>query len=146
MKLGWISGINMAVIIYLILIHGIAAKKGLSDRFRSKYRIVNILEQVGRYGSMAFMILPVFLKNRKFGFWSLAGLFLWFFSTILLLLVYTILRFQKANGRAGIFYGLAVIPAVLFLLNGILLRHPALIAAALIFGFFHLATVKENIG
>ena len=40
----------------------------------------------------------------------------------------------------------AIIPAVLFLMSGILLQHPALIASALIFGVFHVAIVKENGG
>lgn len=32
----------------------------------------------------------------------------------------------------------------LFLMNGILLQHPALIVASLIFGAFHLMIVREN--
>lgn len=145
MHFGWINYINMTVIAYLVLINVITAKKGLSDSFSSKHLIVNILEQIGRYGSMVFMILPIFIKNWKFGFETVAGMFIWLILTVLLLLIYTILWFQKAGGGAGIFYGLAIIPAVLFLLNGILLQHPALIVISVIFGIFHMEVVRENV-
>lgn len=144
MNFGWINWINIAVIACLILVNVIAVKKGLSENFRSRYMLVNILEQIGRYGSMAFMVFPIFARNQKFGFSSLAEMFIWLFTTVLLLLIYVVLWLRKSNGGVGVFYGLAVVPVVLFLLNGILLRNPALIAASLIFGIFHLKIVKEN--
>lgn len=145
MGFGWINWINTAVIAYLILINVITAKKGLSDSFSSKYLIINILEQIGRYGSMVFMIFPLFIKNWKFGFKTAAEMFIWFFLTVLFLLIYTILWFQKAGSGAHISYGLAIIPTVLFLQNGILLQYPALIVVSLIFGISHLAIVRENV-
>lgn len=145
MHFGWINCINMTVIAYLILINVITAKKGLSDSFSSKHLIVNILEQIGRYGSMVFMIFPIFIKNWEFGFKTVAEMFIWLFLTVLLLLIYTVLWFQKAGSSAGISYGLAIIPTVLFLLNGILLQHSALIIVSLIFGIFHMGVVRENV-
>jgi hypothetical protein len=50
---------------------------------------------------------------------------------------------RKRDG-IDIMYGLATVPVILFLVNGILLRHPALIAASLIFGVCHLTIVREN--
>jgi hypothetical protein len=50
----------------------------------------------------------------------------------------------KRDDRIGIMYGLAIVPVILFLMNGILLRHPALIAASLIFGVCHLMIVREK--
>ena len=46
--------------------------------------------------------------------------------------------------RVGTLYGLAIVPVILFLMNGILLRHYALIAASLLFGACHLMVVQEN--
>ena len=103
MSFRWINWINMAAVVWLIVINVIVARKGLSDSFNSKHLIVNIFEQIGRYGCMALMILPVFTRGWKFGFRSVTEMF--------------------------VLYGLAFVPAVLFLLNGILLRHPALVAA-----------------
>ena len=68
MRFSWINWINMAAVVYLILINIIAAKKGKSNGFRSKHLAVNIIEQIGRYGCIVFMILPIFTTNGKFGF------------------------------------------------------------------------------
>lgn len=66
-------------------------------------------------------------------------------SAVLLLAVYGLLWIRKPAGGVSVLYGLAIIPVILFLLNGILLRHPALVDASLIFGAFHIAIVKENV-
>ena len=63
MSFNWINWINMAAVVWLILINVIAAQKGLSDSFNSKHLIVNIFEQIGRYGCMALMILPIFTRG-----------------------------------------------------------------------------------
>ena len=94
---------------------------------------------------MALMILPIFTKGWKFGFNSATEMIIWICLTILLLLIYTLLWIRKVNGGAGICYGLAIVPVVLFLLNGILLRHPALVVVSLVFGVFHVIIVKENL-
>ena len=130
---------------WLIVMNVIVARKGLSDSFNSKHLIVNIFEQIGRYGCMALMILPVFTRGWKFGFRSVTEMFVWICLTILLLAIYSFLWVKKANGGVFVLYGLAFVPAVLFLLNGILLRHPALVAASLVFWVFHFLIVKENI-
>ena len=145
MSFGWINWINMAVIVCFILINIIFARKGLSDSFSSKYLVINILEQIGRYGCMALMILPIFVRDWKFGFKSVMEMLLWIWFTILLLVIYTFLWIKKTNGGVGVFYGLAIVPVILFLLNGILLRHLALSVASLVFGIFHFIIVKENV-
>ena len=145
MSFSWINWINMAAVVWLILINMIVARKGLSDSFNSKYLIVNIFEQIGRYACMALMILPIFTKGWKFGFDSVTEMLIWICATILLLVIYSFLWVKKANGGAFILYGLVFVPVILFLLNGILLRHPALIVASLLFGVFHFLIVKENV-
>lgn len=145
MDFNWINWINMAVIACLIAINLIAAQKGISENFRSKYPAVNIFEQIGRYGSMAFMILPVFVKGWKFGFLSVPEMLIWVCVSGLSLVIYGLLWIKKPSGGAGILYGLAIVPAILFLTNGILLRHFALVAVSLIFGVFHFVIVRENV-
>ena len=101
MSFGWINWINMATVVCLILINIIAARKGMADSFDSKYLTVNILEQIGRYGCMALMILPIFTKGWKFGFNSATEMIIWICLTILLLLIYTLLWIRKANGNCN---------------------------------------------
>lgn len=145
MGFSWINWINLAAVGWLVLVCAVAAGKGLADRFHSRYLIVNILEQIGRYGSMALMIFPVFTRGWKFGFRSVAEMLVWLCATVLLLVIYSFLWVKKAKGGGGVLYGLALVPAVLFLLNGILLRHPALVVASLVFGISHFLIVKENL-
>lgn len=145
MSFNWINWINMAAVVWIILINVIVARKGLSDSFNSKHFIVNVFEQIGRYGCMALMILPIFIRGWKFGFRSVTEMLVWICLTILLLVIYSFLWTKKANGGVFVLYWLAFVPVVLFLLNGILLRHPALIAASLVFGVCHFLIVKENI-
>ena len=145
MDFNWINWGNMVVVACLIAINMIAVRKGVSESFCSKYPAINIFEQIGRYGSMALMIFPVFIKGWKFGFMSVTEMIIWVCITILLLAIYGLLWIKKSSGGVGILYGLAIVPVILFLLNGILLRHFALVVASLIFGAFHFAIVKENV-
>lgn len=144
MDFGWINWVNTAAVVCLIAINIIAVRKGVSDDFCSKYQAINILEQAGRYGSMALMIFPVSTKGWKYGFQSVTGMLVWVCGTVLLLAVYGLLWMKKPAGGVGILYGLAIIPVILFLLNGILLQNPALVVTSLLFGVFHIAIVKEN--
>ena len=145
MRFGWINWINIATVLYLILVNILAARKGLAGSFNSKYLAVNVFEQIGRYGCMALMIFLIFTKGWKFGFSSVIEMLIWICLTILLLLIYGLLWVKKPDGRAGVYYGLAIIPVVLFLLNGILLRHLTLVIVSLVFGVFHFIIVKENV-
>lgn len=144
MEFGWINGINLTVVILLILINIVAFKTGAAEGFSSKFQIINVLEQIGRYGCMIFMVLPIWIKNWKFGFQSVGEMLLWIASTVIFLLLYGFLWIKKRRGGISTLYGLGIIPVVLFLMNGILLRHYALIAASLLFGACHLMIVREN--
>ena len=146
MSFGWINGINLLAVACLILINIVALRKGLAGDFRSKYLVVNILEQIGRYGCMTFMILPIFTDGWKFGFKSVPEMLIWACTTIVLLICYIILWVKKARGGRGVLYGLAIVPVILFFLNGVLLRHFALVITSLVFGTFHLEIVWENVG
>ena len=146
MDFGWINWINGAAVAVLVLINLFAARRGLVGSFNSRSQTVNLLEQIGRYGCMAFMILPISVSGWEFGFQSVTDMVLWLALTILLLAVYSFLWTRKAGGAAGVLYGLAIVPVLLFLINGVLLRHPALIVAALLFGVCHGIIVRENIG
>lgn len=145
MSFNWINWINMLAVVCLIFINIIVYRKKLSDSFRSKHLIVNIVEQIGRYACMVLMIFPIFTSGWEFGFSSVTKMLIWICSTPLLLAIYSLLWVKKASGEAVILYALAIIPVVLFLLNGILLSHPALSVAAVVFEIFHFIIVKENI-
>lgn len=107
-------------------------------------RLLNILEQVGRYASMALMVLP--LGVWKFGFPSVADMLIYVIGNGALLLTYYILwavYFRRQSAAVSV--ALAIVPTLMFLLSGFTLRHWLLAVAAIIFGIGHIAVTWQNI-
>ena len=144
MIFGWINAVNAAAVVFLIAVNLICMRRGLADDWKSRYAAVNVFEQVGRYGCMALMILPL-TPGWEFGFAAVWRMIAWLTLTILLLAVYAALWVCKRKGNRAVLYALAVVPVCLFFSNGVLLRHPLLAAFALLFGVFHLRIVHENV-
>lgn len=105
MRFNWINWINMAAVVWLVFINVIAARKGLSDSFHSQHLIVNILEQIGRYGCMVLMIFPVFTSGWQFGFGSVVEMIIWISLTILLLVIYGLLWVKKRMAKCSFSMG-----------------------------------------
>ncbi len=147
MEFGWINLINGIAVVYLIIVNVIAFKFGVAHDMKSKSKAVNILEQMGRYGCMALMVLPV-VKGFSFGFKSSEEFVVWMFVTPILLLIYgniwLAMGILKKKDSKILLYLLAVLPVCLFVINGILLRHMLLLVVAVLFGIFHLWIVCEN--
>ncbi len=143
MRFGWINAVNAAFVVLLIVISTIGQKKSGLPLMKSKHKLLNISEQLGRYACMALMIVPL-LPGFEFGFSSEASMVLWLLLPILFLIGYTLL-WTKAKRGSDVLFGLAILPALLFLSCGVLLRHPALICAALLFGVSHTLIVRESI-
>lgn len=141
MSFGWINLANAAFVVDLIVMSALGQKKSGLPPMQSRRKVMNLLEQVGRYSCMALMVLPL-LPGFKFGFASSGAMMGWLFGALTLLLVYTLLWARAKRGGA-VLYGLALVPALLFLLVGVLLRHPALGGAALLFGVCHTLIVRE---
>ena len=119
------------------------AVKFLGGENRCTNRVMNLLEQIGRYASMALMILP--LGVWEFGFSNVAVMLVYLFGNAGLLAAYWIVwafYFRKATrGRA---LALAVLPTCIFLLSGLTLRHWALVLAGAVFGAAHIYVTREN--
>lgn len=130
------------VVIMLIpnIIYGIKFK-GLENKCTNK--AMNIIEQVGRYGSMALMVLPLFVW--EFGFSSVFMMFVYLLGNGILLFTYLLVwvfYFKKQTmGKAMI---LAIAPTCIFFLSGVTLYHWALVVAAVIFGVGHIYVTYQN--
>ena len=130
------------VVIMLIpnIIYGIKFK-GLENKCTNK--AMNVIEQVGRYGSMALMVLPLFVW--EFGFSSVFMMFVYVLGNGILLFTYLLVwvfYFKKQTmGRAMI---LAIAPTCIFFLSGVTLYHWALVVAAIIFGVGHIYVTYRN--
>ena len=142
--IGWLNIFGLIIII-LILIPNIiyAFTKGKGQKNKCTNTVMNILEQIGRYGSMFFMVVNVGVP--EFGFSDLGLFFVYLFGNPALILLYWVvwvLYFIKPRFREQI--ALAVIPTAIFLLCGITLGHILLIVFAVIFGIAHVYVTTNN--
>ncbi|MBQ7597026.1 MAG: hypothetical protein IJU56_00420 [Clostridia bacterium] len=141
MNFGWINAVNAALVLLLLLISVVGQKRSGLPAIKSRHIVWNVLEQSGRYACMALMVLPL-LPRLEFGFASAANMVAWLVLSPLLLLVYAVLWTRRKSKT--VLFGLALVPAVLFLCCAVLLRHPALAVFAVLFGVSHFAITAEN--
>jgi len=137
MEFGWINLFGAGIVVLIMIpniIYAVRQKQDEAQAIIPKY--LSACEQVGRYGCIVLMWLPLLVW--KFGFGSVEELLVYLIANGLLLLSYYLFwgfYFRKkalSNAMA-----LAIIPTLIFLLSGILLRHWLLVIAAVIFGFAH---------
>ena len=149
MEFGWIKIFGIAIVV-LIMIPNIiyAIISGNEERAEEKVPIyLSICEQIGRYGCIVLIWMPLFVW--KFGFRREEDFAVYLCLNILLILLYYIiwfLYFKKRTLIKGL--ALAIIPTMIFLISGILLHHWSLVAAAFLFGVGHISityiTHQEN--
>lgn len=144
MKFGMINVWNIMIIVIMMIPNIIYAVKSPDAVKLPAGRLINVTEQIGRYASIALMVIP--LGMRKFGFSSVVASEIYFFGNIVLLFAYLIVwgfYFKKKTLRKA--SALAILPVCVFLLCGITLRHWLLVAAAIIFGIGHITiTYYDN--
>ena len=133
-----------AVIVTVMLIPSVAmAFKFKKFRNRCTNTAMNICEQLGRYGSILFMILPFGLK--EFGFAHVKLFLEYLIANIALLTVYIVvwLSFMKKQTYIKAMI-MAVVPAAVFLVCGITLGHFILIFCAVMFFIGHIYVTTSN--
>ncbi|MBQ7123054.1 MAG: hypothetical protein IJO01_00365 [Oscillospiraceae bacterium] len=104
---------------------------------KAKNKVMNIVEQIGRYASMLLMILP--LGIWEFGFTSSEEMIIYFAATAVLIVFYIIVSFlyyKKQDFSKAVI--LAVIRITVFIICGILLRHWLLVVSSVIFAVGHI--------
>lgn len=106
-------------------------------------KVMNTIEQIGRYACIVLMWMPLLVW--RFSFTSVTESIIYFSVNGLLPLAYLIVFFlylRKENTRRAII--LAVLPACIFLLSGLLLRHWLLVVFSIIFAVGHIYVTKKN--
>ena len=132
------------LIIIIIMIPNIifAIKfKNMEDKYHNK--LIEITEQIGRFGSITFMIFHV--PILEYGYWFNSGKTVYIIVTGFLTLLYCltwILYFQNQSKAKAM--ALAIIPTVLFLFSGIMLLHILLIITSVLFGVGHIIITYNN--
>lgn len=137
MEFGWINLFGAVIVITMLVPNIIYAIKNRDFANKCTNKVMNFIEQIGRYGCIILMWLPLFVW--KFGFSSVNMLLIYLFGNGLLLISYIliwILYFKRESMNRAM--ALAIIPSCIFLLSGLLLRHWTLVAFTVLFGLGHI--------
>lgn len=125
----------IAIIMIPNIVFAVKCKEGFENSYKNK--MIEMLEQIGRYGCLGFMIVNV--PGTWFGWWSDKAFAVYLILNTLLVVLYCILWIVcwKKN---SVFKALAlsIIPSVVFLFSGIMSRSVLLILAALLFAPAHI--------
>lgn len=139
--------VNVYGLIYVavIMIPNIIFVMSCKDGFENKYHnpVVEIMEQIGRFGSFICMIviLPWFYK----GFWFENGKLIYIVCGFLLVILYCggwLVFWRESSVRKSLF--LSVVPSLLFLESGIVTGYLPLILFAVIFAPCHVLISYRN--
>ena len=143
MEFGWINVFGAILVILMLIPNIVYAIKNKNEKNYCANRFMNITEQIGRYACVVLMWLPLLV--RKFGFASVWEMVLYMACGGMLLAAYwTVFAFYVKRKTAQRALILAILPACIFLLCGILLRHWLLVGFAVLFAAGHIYVTYQN--
>lgn len=140
----WFNVFGFIFIIIIMIpniIFAIKCKDGFQNKWNNK--IVEILEQIGRYGCFGLMIINI--PGTWFGFWSDEAFVIYLIVNIVLVVAYCILWivcWKKNNIFKAL--SLSIIPSVIFIFSGIMSRSILLVLSALVFAPCHIMISYKN--
>lgn len=132
-----------ALIVLMLIPNAVFALKNKGKGFDVPNKLVGTAEQLGRFGSMLFMIVNIdalygFTSDESFAVWLIA-------SAVIMLLYYIFWVLYFIRPRAFFAIMLAVLPSILFIFSGIMPRYIPLIVTGVIFAPMHIyITVKSQ--
>ena len=143
MEFGWINVFGAVIVVLMLIPNIVYALKNKGEKNLCANRFMNIVEQVGRYACIALMCLPLLVW--KFGFASVLDMMLYMACNGLLIAAYWItFAFYMKRRSVRLALVLAVLPACIFLLSGILLQHWLLAGFAVVFALGHIYVTYKN--
>ena len=140
---GWFNTYGLIFLILLLIPNIIYAVKCKDAVNKCTDKWVLTLEQIGRYGSMFFMVFT--FGSMTQGWASVMDYVVYLWGSALLLLVYWIVwMLYFAGVKMWKSMALAFIPTVLFLVSGITMRNIPAIILAVVFGVGHIYVTYKN--
>lgn len=131
----------MVIIMIPNVIFALKCKDGFENRWKNK--AVEVLEQIGRYGCFAFMVINI--PKTWFGWASDEAFALYLIIDAVLVTAYCVIWavcFKKNSVFRAL--SLSIIPSVIFLFSGIMSRSVLLMISALIFAPCHILISYKN--
>lgn len=133
------------IFVAVIMIPNILFAMKWKDGFQNKWnnKSVEMIEQIGRFGCLGFMILNI--PGTWFGWWSDEAFAIYLLVDTVLAILYCtvwVIFFQK--NRMFTAMALSIIPSILFLFSGIMSRSILLILSAVLFAPSHIMISYKN--
>ncbi len=140
----WINIYGFVFMLFIMITNIIFTLKN-KDGFQNLWnnKIIEVFEQIGRFGCFGFMILII--PGFGFGFSSNEFFSLYLILNTVLIVAYCLIWFICFK-KNSIFRALAlsIIPSVIFLTSGSLSRYILLIVTAIIFAPCHVIISYKN--
>ena len=140
----WFNIFGLIFIIVIMIPNIVFAIKCKED-FENKWsnKIIELLEQIGRFGCFGFMIINV--PGTWFGWWSNEAFAIYLLVDLLLIVLYCaiwVICWKKNNVFRAL--ALSIIPSVIFLFSGVMSRSILLIIATILFAPTHILISYKN--
>lgn len=133
----------MIVILLPNLFYLVNPKKATSQKPYNN-KIVEVLEQIGRYGCLVFMIFNI--PYTYFNFWFKYSFEVYLTVNTLLTIAYLIFWVICRNKNDKLkALSLSILPSSVFLFSGVVLLNIPLIAFAILFGITHIFLSIKNV-
>ena len=139
----WLNVLGLIQVVLILIPNIIYAVKFKNHNNVCTNKVMNLMEQIGRYACMVFMVINVGLTEFVFGGVDLFLIYM--LGPVVLLLAYWViwvLYFIKQTQWKSM--ALAIIPVCIFLICGIALQHWLLVISAVIFGVGHIYVTVQN--
>ena len=134
--------IFMSLVMIPNIIFAIKNKNNIQNQYQNK--LVEVIEQIGRYGCVVFMIFNI--PFTYFNFWFDFALIVYLSVNGTLCFVYIVFWMICWN-KNKLFkaLSLSIVPSVIFLFSGILLASIPLIVFSVLFAISHILISYKNV-
>lgn len=134
---GWLNWFGLIIVVLMLLPNFLYAMRHKGAENQCTNRLINLAEQVGRYGCMFLMVFHIGLAET--GFASITAFLVYFVGNGVLLFAYFAFWIVYAK-KSSLFSALmlAILPTLLFLLSGLTTRNYLLAGLAVLFGAAHI--------
>ena len=142
--MGWFNvwGLMFVTVIMIPnIVFAVKCKDGFENLWHNK--TVETVEQIGRFGCFGFMIFNI--PKTYFGFWFNGALAVYLTVGSILVAAYCLI-WAVCFRKNSVFRSLAlsILPSLLFLFSGIMLRSVLLLVCAVAFAPSHIAISYKN--
>ena len=144
MEFGWINLFGAGIVILMMVPNIVYAIRNKDEKNLCTNRFMNVIEQIGRYGCITLMWLPLLVW--KIGFSSDALMLIYVLGNVIFLATYIIVFIKHLRRKSpASSLTLAILPSCIFLMSGLLLGHWLLAGFAVLFAIGHIYVTWKNV-